>query len=318
MPRPNDSFHFVEEALKKHPGKNKTQIAKILTELYPGFFPDVEAARSAVRYATGTSGKKKRMAAVNIIEYSLPEPETSNTAPFKLPVTDLVVLSDIHIPYHDVKAVRAAVEYCKGHQAVLLNGDIMDMYGVSRFEKNPKKRDLAQELRDCRNFFFWLRQELPDAIIYFKKGNHEDRWQAYLSKINPAMLDIEDFHLPVIMRFGELKIIEIDTRGPVQAGRLNIWHGHELGMNSGGVNPARSIALKTKTHGMVAHFHRPSSHRTPEYGAGTKQTFSIGCLCDLNPEYMPVNEWSHGFAHVRVTGKDYHVTLLNIENGVIY
>jgi len=318
MARPNNSLHLVEQYIETHRGKNKTHIARLLTADYPGFFPDVEAARSAIRYATGTHGDRKRANAKNIIEFNLPEPETSNTAPIAIPVKDLVVLSDIHIPYHDTAAVKAAVEFCKGHEAVLLNGDILDMYGISRFEKDPRKRNLAQELEDGRNFFFWLRQELPDAIIYFKKGNHEDRWESYLSRINPAMLDIEDFRLPVIMRFGELRIQELNTRGPIKAGRLNIWHGHELGMTSGGVNPARSLALKTKTHGLTAHFHRSSSHRSAEYGAGTKMTYSTGCLCHLAPEYAPVNEWSHGFAHVTVTGKDFHVNLINIENGKIY
>jgi hypothetical protein len=29
-------------------------------------------------------------------------------------------------------------------------------------------------------------------------------------------------------------------------------------------------------------------------------TWSTGCLCNLNPDYMVLNKWNHGFAFVEV------------------
>jgi predicted phosphodiesterase len=314
---------IVREYIEKYTGKlSKTALSRLILREHPNLFPDVETARSAIRYHTSTSGKKHRQKVNNPITYKLPEPDHCNTKPFRLPkaIDRLVVLGDIHIPYHDTPAVVAAIEYIKreGVKYVFLNGDVLDFYNESSFQKDRKKRDLAQELRDGKEFFQWLRQELPDVVIYFKRGNHEERWERFLGAINPAMLDVEDFQLAQIMRFGELKIIEIDTRGPVMAGRLPIFHGHETGMKSGGVNPARALALKTKAHGLTHHFHRSSKHRTPHFLEGTKVTYSCGCLCNLAPDYMPINEWSHGFADVRINGKDFHVDLKDIEDGKIY
>ena len=36
------------------------------------------------------------------------------------------------------------------------------------------------------------------------------------------------------------------------------------------------------------------------------QTYSIGCMCDLEPDYDPTNEWNHGFADVTVGKKGTH------------
>jgi len=314
---------IVLEYLHKYNGKiTKTAIARQICADYPNLFASEESARSMIRYYTKSSGPKHRAKKSDFVNFKLPTPDFCNTSPFRLPKTvkDLAVIGDIHIPYHEPSAVEVAIKYVKDNNIpyVLLNGDILDMYNGSDFQKDRKKRDLAQELRDCKEFYQWLRQELPDQVIYYKQGNHEARWERFLSKVNPSMLDVEDFKLAQIMRFGELKIIEVDTLGPVMAGRLPIFHGHETGMKSGGVNPARSLALRTKQHGLVSHFHRSSVHRTPHYLEGSKVTYSIGCLCNLSPEYMPINEWSHGFARVRVQNKDFHVELINIEDGKIY
>ena len=314
---------LVLEYIEKYNGKiTKTAIARQLCHDYPNLFTSEDTARALIRYYTKSLGSKNRAKKSDFVSFNLPTPDTTNTIPFKLPksVTDLAVIGDIHIPYHDIPAVEVAIKYIKDNKIpyVLLNGDILDMYNGSSFQKDRKKRDLAQELRDGKEFYQWIRQELPDQVIYYKEGNHEARWERFLSQVNPAMLDVEDFKLSQIMRFGELKIIEVDTKGPVMAGRLPIFHGHETGMKSGGVNPARSLALRTKQHGMTSHFHRSSVHRTPHYLEGSKVTYSIGCLCNLSPEYMPINEWSHGFGRVKVNGKDFHVELINIEDGKIY
>jgi hypothetical protein len=46
--------------------------------------------------------------------------------------------------------------------------------------------------------------------------------------------------------------------------------------------------------------------------------FSTGCLCELSPDYMPYNEWVHGFAVVIMKpGGNFSVQNLTIENGEI-
>ena len=48
-------------------------------------------------------------------------------------------------------------------------------------------------------------------------------------------------------------------------------------------------------------------------------TWSTGCLCDLHPDYRPLNNWNHGFAIVEVA-KDgtFQVQNKTVINGTIY
>lgn len=86
-----------------------------------------------------------------------------------------VVISDVHYPYEDKKAIKAMLEFIKLHkvQTVLLNGDILDMYDVSSFDKSPDRiNSLQSELNKAKALFKELRKILPEARIVFIKGNH--------------------------------------------------------------------------------------------------------------------------------------------------
>ena len=92
----------------------------------------------------------------------LPASRESVYSAFKLPKTanDILLLSDIHVPYHNIEALTLALKYGMEHQVntIILNGDLIDFYAISRFEKDPRKRDLAHEVNTCREFLTTLRK----------------------------------------------------------------------------------------------------------------------------------------------------------------
>jgi hypothetical protein len=49
----------------------------------------------------------------------------------------------------------------------------------------------------------------------------------------------------------------------------------------------------------------------------TIETNSIGCLCDMTPKYMPLNDWQAGFAMVKRDNDYYKFSNFLIENGKI-
>ena len=105
----------------------------------------------------------------------------------------------------------------------------------------------------------------------------------------------------------------------IQAGKLNILHGHEFPGGSGGVNPARSMFLKACDSILVGHFHKTSSHTETTLQGDVITTHSIGHLGEASPLYMPYNKWNHGFAtlDLNVDGT-YHLQNLRIVKGQIY
>ena len=89
--------------------------------------------------------------------------------PFNIKGKEILVLSDIHIPFHDKKALNIALQYAKDCDTILLNGDIIDFYGLSRFIKNPEKSFINHEIEIAKEFLQMLRSNFKGEIL-FKVG----------------------------------------------------------------------------------------------------------------------------------------------------
>jgi predicted phosphodiesterase len=212
----------------------------------------------------------------------------------------LLILSDIHIPYHNVNALTLAIQYGKDKNAngIMLNGDILDFYGLSTFEKDPRKRRFSEELEMGRQFLSVIRKEFDGVPIYYKLGNHEERYERYLRIKAPELLDVSEFRMDVLLKFGELGIELIDDKRITKFGNLNIMHGHEFGKSVfSPVNPARGLYMRGKENCIAGHNHQTSSHVEPSMNGHVVNTWSTGCLCELHPSYMPINKWNLGFAY---------------------
>lgn len=92
----------------------------------------------------------------------------------KLENGTVIIASDIHIPFQDDAAVRSFVKHCKEKQpeVVVLNGDVLDMFMLSRFTKGEGRNPL-EEMTMCQGFLDSLRKAVPNADIYYVIGNHE-------------------------------------------------------------------------------------------------------------------------------------------------
>ena len=84
----------------------------------------------------------------------------------------------------------------------------MDCYQISRFIKDRRMRDMSEELEDVRNFLKELKKSF-NVPIYYKIGNHEDRWENFLRLQAPELLGIADFELRNVLRFNEIGIQEV-------------------------------------------------------------------------------------------------------------
>ena len=93
-----------------------------------------------------------------------------------------LIINDVHIPFHNVDALKAALKYGKEHgvDSIYINGDLMDFYALSFFSKDPKFRRFKQEIEAGEAFFQGLRKNFPSVKIYYKLGNHEERFERYL------------------------------------------------------------------------------------------------------------------------------------------
>jgi len=255
--------------------------------------------------------------------FDLPPSQESNYQPYKLPINhnDILLLSDIHVPWHNIPALTLALKYGleNGVNTILLNGDIIDFYAISRFEKDPRKRNFGHEVLMTRQFLTTLRKLFPDAAIYYKCGNHDVRYDHYIMRNAPDLLGMDEFSFTSLMKLDELNIKFIPDKQVIHAGKLTILHGHELGASVfSPVNIARGLFLRAKDNALCGHHHQASEHTEPNINGKLTTCWSVACLCELHPDYMPINKHHHGFAHVKVmdTG-EFEVSNYRIVNGKI-
>jgi predicted phosphodiesterase len=298
------------EYLENFPKTSKRSLAELLHKQNKLIFKDLEDARASIRYYTGAYGKQSKYKKVDHVTnfsrenpFGLPDSEAVPFEPYKLPTANnnILFLSDIHLPYHNIQALTLALDYGKKKDinTIFLNGDIMDCYKASFHEQDPKKRDLSYELQMAREFIDLLTKQFPKAKIFWKEGNHEARWKRFLRVKAPVVLGIEEFELPILLKLGEKGVTWIPNNQLVKAGKLNIIHGNEY-KGGGGINVARTLWLRAGDNVIAGDKHKTQTGLKTNIDKKIVGSWSVGCLCELNPDYMPFNEWNCGFAHIEI------------------
>jgi len=305
------------------------KLARIIFEKESLLFSNVESVRTYLRRIEGKSGEISKNSIVNkayITEnrvnnpYLLPKSENINYEPFILNANRVLILSDIHLPYHCNESLTAALEMGvkMNVDAILLNGDTLDFFSLSRFAKDPKGRSFAHELKTFAEFIQVLKNTLPKAQIYFKHGNHEERYNHYLWIKAGELEGVEEFKLDEIIQRRAPGVIIIGDKRIIKLGDLNVIHGHEFGGNIfSPVNIARGLFLKAKVAAMQGHNHQTSEHTERDMNGRITTTYSLGCLCQLSPAYLPLNKWNNGAAVVEISGNDFNVNNFRIHDGKI-
>lgn len=310
--------YILENNKSKNP-LSKKKLSELISYKHPDL-GDPETIRSTLRVLVGSHGDYKRSKIKTIEWITIPDPEVEDYSKVEVNDKRIGILSDIHLPYYDKKALVAAINSIKNFDAttVILNGDIIDCYHLSNFDKDPRNRSFKYELDMLKNFFEDIRKAFPKARILYKIGNHEERYERAILQRLPALIDLDLVSFENVVKAKEFGIEVIKNKRVIKIGKLNVIHGHEIraGIISP-VNIARGFFLKTKASTLGGHHHRTSEHIEHDLNGDFIGCFSTGCLCGLTPGYMPINSWNHGFALMENYGNDFHVRNLKIINGKV-
>ena len=305
--------NIILDYLEKFPNAPSRTIAKKIYNENSAFFKDVENVYFRVRYYRGQSGstnrdklkntkfQKELKVKVMIQKLQLPESHTKVRNSFTFPTgcKKLGVFGDVHIPYHDNTALEVMFKKFEEEKvdSIFINGDLLDFYQLSFHENDPREVHFKGEIEAGKEFLAYIRSRFPDIPIYYITGNHENRFERYLRIKASELLDIDECRLDVILHVAEYKIEYLPFRSKVVFGDYTIEHGDKI-PGAGGVVPARTLLMRLKSNSIVNHFHKSSESSQRIYGVGEPtniRAYSLGCMCDLAPEYMEINEWNHGF-----------------------
>ncbi len=245
----------------------------------------------------------------------------------------VLVYGDVHFPYHDEKAVNILYKYMRDYKpnVVVINGDLVDFYSISDYNKNIDEFRIQEELDLANEHLEKVRKLNPTAKIYFLDGNHERRLQKYLYK-HPELHDLEVLRIDKLLNFREHKIKYISadydywskTSGYLELGDVVIMHGDSR-LNGASTSKyagysAKNTMMTIQKSVVMGHVHRMAIVTHYQYN---KMLYGIehGCLSIK----VPQANWQQGF----VTFELYDNRLVNprlhyvfdgklIEDGKVY
>ncbi len=267
---------------------------------------DLEKIRDQVRYYAGSKGKynfdeaqDKSLFRDAVIK--MPATWRKVRTPYCLTPGPWLVIQDLHVPFHEPKPIEAAIRYAQDEKVsgVFINGDLQDCSALS-YWKAPK-RDFNGEIEKVLDFLDFLDGELPKTRKVYKPGNHEYRLPAYFMSHAIEAAESPLAAMETLMGFESRGIEFLDYYQIVRAGKLPIIHGHEIPRIDRSVNPARGLFNRTHTWALCGHCHTTSVHTERDLNGTVITTWSIGCMCDLSPDYTAYcNRWNWGFALINV------------------
>jgi len=309
----------------KHPHTPSLQLARMLRRDHPALFRSIDSARSSIRYYRGRQGDrnrgKTRRSGSGVKHTPLPKPEPPSYGVLNLEtypdIKRWLLLFDLHVPFQDNRAVHTALDWACAKEnrcdGVIYGGDLGDCYSLSPWIRDPRRRRFPDEIAAVGQVLDHVEARLHPKATIWKAGNHEYRLERYLmqraAEVFGCEVDgVEQFSFMSFLGLKERNVRFVEATWPLKYRALTILHGTEwLGGAYSPVNPARTAYLKMHDCTILGHYHRTSEHTEPSAGSGQTVTcWSVGCLCDLHPEYAPLNFWNLGFA-VLTTGARWRV-----------
>jgi len=262
--------------------------------------------------------------AAQVAPASSPAPVRSPSPSAPGGVRIYAVLSDVHVPYQDRRAVAGVCDYLRDLQphGLILNGDILDLDEISRHNAgsvaNLEGKRISRTWREGNAFLDVVISSCGSRLddIRWVDGNHEDRIARWLAQADHAVFaDDLGFDIAGRLRFAERGIKHFSGYPDAHTtlGKLLITHGTVCGKYA----PARHLD-KYRHSVLFGHTHTPGMY----YASGMSRTaaYNNGHLADvLSPalSYAATpNAWAQGFAvvHVRTTG-EFQVQLIQLWNG---
>lgn len=218
----------------------------------------------------------------------------------------LLIWGDQHIPFQDMRTLRAVEGFARDFKpnVVVYMGDFFDCFELSRFTKSPLKRTTwGDDLRSGRAILANQRRLFKDARVLWLDGNHEYNVWRYNAAQAPALADILD---PLTL-FGlrDLDIEYLPFGSSVSYLSYRIEHG--CFVRKWSAYSARAERERHGTSGCSGHTHRRGMHCWRDE-RGTHTWHEIGCLCQLNPDWLPNADWQQGFAYGVAHKGKVHIT----------
>lgn len=208
------------------------------------------------------------------------------------------IVSDIHGIHRNERACDASLAFAKDFKPDIrvIAGDLFDFAAIRKGASDEERSlSLAEDYElgmDYAKQFF-----AGGSERVFLNGNHDSpRLLALSQSTDGARKDLGKLMLRDLnagMTKLKAKVLPYDSRyGIYDIGHLKVCHGYFTGTTA--------CAKHAAVYGNIVfgHIHSIESYQVP--GLDQREARSIGCLCDLDPDYASTKtgklRWAHGFA----------------------
>ncbi len=219
-------------------------------------------------------------------------------------ICNVIVVPDVHVPFHDRKAWELAVKIIDGVKpdCVVQLGDLGDFYATNAHGKSyGREQRFELELEAVRAAVRELVSASGKAKRVFLQGNHEENLERYVSK------HAEKIECIVPSGPGLLEIPKRDTwipyRSSVDIGKVT--YSHDIGHSGKGAVLQNLAAAGTNI--VTGHTHRSglawggTTHGSPHF------SLSCGWLGDREQitylHQTQTKDWSQGLGLVQMDSK---------------
>jgi hypothetical protein len=219
------------------------------------------------------------------------------------------VISDLQVPYHDVKAVANVAQmisdFKTGDDTVVTVGDEQDFQTISKYAEGTALEFEGSIARD-RDATVQVFKDL--RVDHTIRSNHTDRLYQQVMRRMPGLSGLPELELENFWRLPELGITHHRKAFELAPNWLAL-HGDESGMSQSAGSTAMGLARKTGMNVVCGHSHRLGlvPYTTGIYGSHMRTLFGLEAGNLMDPKkvsYARTFNWQQGFAVLYVDGKD--------------
>lgn len=218
---------------------------------------------------------------------------------------------DAHCPFTDLESFKIFLDATENEKPnrIIIGGDFMDFYGISRFDNSPSRAsDLNYELTCGKELLEKIRQVHAGEIIYIP-GNHCARMISFLSRgKNQALFNLACLSLPELLDFKKYGIKQAEGHFFVNENFV-IKHGVKCGQN-----PAQAELMSMGISGMSGHAHKSQTARRNFFNKSL-EWHSIGHM-SVAKEHLYAAEfsftWDQSFGRIEYTDKNFEAEIIRL------
>lgn len=221
-----------------------------------------------------------------------------------------VIINDIQYPFEDKRAMNLVLGFISDlrPQGVILNGDVVDCYSISDFDRNPLSQASLQKEIKCAQGLMAALKNVPKRL--WIGGNHEDRLRRHVWR-NPSLIRglpdrtreavVKAMDFPEVFSLASYGFEWLPYGGTFQLGKLLVTHGSMVSRHSG--QTGRMHLERYGTSVLIGHTHRGGVVYRRDV-RGVHAAYENFCLCRLDPEWTQHPNWQQGFSVVHVNPKN--------------